>query len=87
MSARYELPHELPLPEDDGRADHLMGMTLPSIALPATTGDTIDVSRHDARSRPGWRPSPGQPEVPSERDNTDRLPRKLAGGARGSTPT
>ena len=45
MSADYrELPADLPIPEDDGAADHLTGMTLPELSLPSTLGGTIDLA-------------------------------------------
>src|ERR687884_653889 len=33
-----ELPEGLPVPEDDGAADHLPGKQLPSVALKSTAG-------------------------------------------------
>jgi hypothetical protein len=36
------LPDDLPVPYDDGAADHLRGASLPSIALPATDGTAVD---------------------------------------------
>ena len=33
-----ELPEGLPVPEDDGAADHLPGKQLPSVALKSTVG-------------------------------------------------
>jgi peroxiredoxin len=75
-----ELPRNLPVPEDDGGARHLTGSFLPSIALPATTGAAVDLSR-----LPGWTivyayPRTGEPgkAVP---DGWDAIP-----GARGCTP-
>ncbi|MGH2975319.1 MAG: peroxiredoxin [Solirubrobacterales bacterium] len=45
MSADFsELPSDLPVPVDDGAADHLLGMNLPSVSLPATTGGAIDLA-------------------------------------------
>ena len=45
MSADYsQLPPDLPAPEDDGAADHLVGMGLPSLSLPSTAGDEIDLA-------------------------------------------
>lgn len=35
------LPEDLPVPVDDGAADHLVGLPVPSIALPATNGKSI----------------------------------------------
>jgi len=37
-----QLPTDLPVPVDDGAADHLPGMLLPSHPLPAATGGLID---------------------------------------------
>ena len=39
MSTDYsQLPADLPVPEDDGAADHLAGMALPELSLPSTLG-------------------------------------------------
>jgi len=40
----FPLPDDLPEPEDDGAADHLPGATVPSISLPATDGEAIDLA-------------------------------------------
>lgn len=78
-----ELP-ELPEPVDDGAADHLPGMRVPSVALPATDGRTIRV---DAPPGGAGRlvlycyPRTGRPgEAPLTAD-WDSIP-----GARGCTP-
>lgn len=76
------LPEGLPRPEDDGAADHLAGMTVPSISLPATGGGAVDVRQRsrDRRvvlfayprtGRPGQEPPAGWDSIP---------------GARGCTP-
>jgi len=40
MSADYlSLPSDLPIPEDDGAADHLVGLAIPTLELPSTQGD------------------------------------------------
>jgi peroxiredoxin len=44
-----ELPENLPLPENDGACDHLLGMILPSIILSSTKGDSVDVCKSDTR--------------------------------------
>jgi peroxiredoxin len=45
MGADYgQLPAGLPVPEDDGGADHLGGMALPELCLPSTLGDTVDLA-------------------------------------------
>lgn len=38
------LPDNLPAPVDDGAADHLVGLALPSLAFSATNGRTVDLS-------------------------------------------
>jgi peroxiredoxin/DNA-binding transcriptional MerR regulator len=35
------VPADLPVPQDDGAADHLPGMAAPHLHLPSTTGETI----------------------------------------------
>lgn len=76
----YTLPEGLPVPEDDGAADHLRGASVPDIALPATDGRAVSLARLAARTvvygyprtgRPDQEPPPGWNEIP---------------GARGCTP-
>lgn len=38
------LPRDLPVPIDDGAADHLRGVAVPSLALPATSGALVDLA-------------------------------------------
>ena len=33
----------IPAPADDGAANHLNGTSLPSVALPDTNGNTVDI--------------------------------------------
>lgn len=49
MQTLTALPDNLPLPEDDGACNHLIGKNLPSLHLPATTGEDVDLS-----SIKGW---------------------------------
>ena len=77
------LPPDLPEPEDDGAARHLPGTRVPSIALPATTGDRVDLAAVE-----GWAvvfayPLTGRPggELPGGEDGWNAIP-----GARGCTP-
>ena len=37
------LPNDLPVPVDDGAVDHLPGRRLPSLRLPSTDGDDVDL--------------------------------------------
>jgi peroxiredoxin len=41
----YVLPANLPVPKDDGACNHLRGARLPSLALRATSGQMVDLSR------------------------------------------
>lgn len=70
----YSLPEGLPEPVDDGACDHLTGMSLPSIPLMSTDGDSVDLARltgttvlfiyprtgtPDSDPPPGWDMTPG----------------------------
>src|ERR1700722_13947774 len=78
-----QLPAELPVPADDGAAEHLAGTAMPPIALPATSGEPVRVDTVP----PGFSrliiyayPLTGLPGVPVP-DGWDDIP-----GARGCTP-
>lgn len=75
-----ELPKELPIPVDDGACSHLLGESLPSIALPSTHGKRIDLSAISGRVVIYCYPMTGEPDIPLP-DGWDRVP-----GARGCTP-
>ena len=75
-----DLPADLPVPVDDGACDHLPGMRLPSLALPATDGTMIDLSALPGRSVVYVYPRTGRPEQPLP-PGWDQIP-----GARGCTP-
>ena len=72
----YTLPPDLPVPEDDGAADHLVGLKLPSLVLDSSLGP-VDVADFDViyvyprSGRPGVSLLPSWDETP---------------GARGCTP-
>jgi peroxiredoxin len=76
----YALPPDLPVPIDDGAADHLTGMTLPSIPLAATDGSTVNLAALTGRTVVYAYPRTGRPdqEVPA---SWNAIP-----GARGCTP-
>jgi len=79
----HALPPDLPVPVDDGAADHLSGMRLPALALPSTFGGEQDLA--EAAARAGTLvlyiyPRTGTPGEPSP-DGWDAIP-----GARGCTP-
>jgi peroxiredoxin len=72
----YTLPEGLPVPEDDGAADHLEGMKLPALELPSSRG-TVDLRQFEVlyvyprTGRPGRAMLRGWDGIP---------------GARGCTP-
>jgi peroxiredoxin len=76
------LPADLPLPQDDGAADHLPGAELPDLSLPSTAGAELNLRDAAAEGtlvlyiypRTG---KPGEPLPPG----WDDIP-----GARGCTP-
>jgi peroxiredoxin len=75
------LPDGLPVPEDDGAADHLPGEEMPDLSLPSTSGTDINLRQAAAGTlvlyiypRTG---TPGEPLLPG----WDDIP-----GARGCTP-
>lgn len=73
------LPPDLPVPPDDGAADHLPGRDLPAVSLPGAAGGSFALNRPGTLvafvyPRTG---TPGQPPVPG----WDDIP-----GARGCTP-
>jgi peroxiredoxin len=76
----YSLPPGLPVPEDDGAADHLLGQMLPQLTLESSQGPVSmrELSRellvlyiYPRSGRPGEPMLPGWDEIP---------------GARGCTP-
>jgi len=77
------LPADLPVPVDDGAAEHLPGMRLPVLALPATSGGEVDLAAAAAsvgRLVLYVYPRTGTPGRPPP-DGWDAIP-----GARGCTP-
>jgi peroxiredoxin len=44
MADYTSLPDNLPVPQDDGAADHLPGMAMPALSLPASDGSTVDLN-------------------------------------------
>ena len=76
----YSLPPGLPVPVDDGGCAHLTGMSVPSVALPSTSGERVDLAAlrgstvvyaYPRTGHPDRDPPPGWDAVP---------------GARGCTP-
>lgn len=76
----HELPEGIPVPADDGACDHLPGMRLPPVALPATSGGPVDLSSLPGRTIVYCYPRTGRPDEDLPR-GWDEIP-----GARGCTP-
>jgi peroxiredoxin len=74
------LPDNIPIPQDDGAANHLRGMTMPDIALPATDGSDVNLSKQRGRTVVYIYPRTGVPGV-NNPEGWDQIP-----GARGCTP-
>ncbi|HZC56506.1 MAG TPA: peroxiredoxin [Xanthobacteraceae bacterium] len=74
------LPPDIPAPQDDGAARHLTGMKLPDIALAATSGAAVNMSRLEGRTVLYIYPRTGVPGVELP-EGWNAIP-----GARGCTP-
>ena len=72
----HTLPPGLPVPEDDGAADHLLGMSLPQLTLDSSQGP-VDVAGFEVLYVYPRSGKPGEPSLPG----WDAIP-----GARGCTP-
>lgn len=75
------LPSDLPVPEDDGAADHLPGVAVPDQSLPVTGGSPVSLARLPGRAVVYAYPRTGRPGEPELVDDWDLIP-----GARGCTP-
>jgi peroxiredoxin len=81
MTTFESLPDDLPVPADDGAAQHLPGTAMPQLTLPATDGQSVDLSAlGEGRTVLYLYPLSGKPgtDLP---DGWDAIP-----GARGCTP-
>src|SRR6202161_4209595 len=74
------LPPDIPIPQDDGAARHLAGMKLPDLALAATSGLVVNLSKLTGRTVLYIYPRTGVPGVDAP-PGWDQIP-----GARGCTP-
>jgi len=74
------LPPGIPAPQDDGGARHLSGTKLPDLALPATDGSAVNLSKLTGRTIVYVYPRTGVPGVDPP-EGWDQIP-----GARGCTP-
>lgn len=80
QSNYLDMPDNLPIPQDDGAADHLDGYKLNSILLKATNNELIDLSKLTGTTVVFIYPMTGVPGVALP-DGWDDIP-----GARGCTP-
>jgi peroxiredoxin len=80
MANLNQLPANLPIPQDDGAANHLPGMRLPRLSLCATTGKELNLGEIKGRLVIYCYPMTGQPNVALP-EGWDQIP-----GARGCTP-
>lgn len=78
--ALENLPTDLPVPTNDGGANHLTGMNLPAVTLIATNGDEITLNQIAGRVVIYIYPMTGRPDVALP-DGWEQVP-----GARGCTP-
>jgi peroxiredoxin len=74
------LPAGIPAPQDDGAAKHLAGTMMPDIPLPATDGQSVNLSKLKGRTVLYIYPRTGVPGVDLP-PGWDGIP-----GARGCTP-
>jgi peroxiredoxin len=81
MASFHGLPPDLPVPEDDGAADHLRGAELPALTLPATSDEPVNLAQAAAGTLVLYvYPRTGVPGQPMP-EGWDEIP-----GARGCTP-
>ena len=77
-----QLPPTLPKHHDDGACNHLLGMQLPSVQLPATDGSHVDLTQSSTDYTVIYiYPMTGYPDGTLPSDNWNSIP-----GARGCTP-
>lgn len=80
MTNLNQLPSDLPIPQDDGAANHLVGMRLPAITLSATSNSQFNLGEIGGRLVIYCYPMTGRPDVALP-EGWDQIP-----GARGCTP-
>ena len=72
---------QIPAPQDDGAANHLVGSRIPPVSLAATDDTSVTLSALPGRSVVFAYPRTGEPGKISLVDDWDMIP-----GARGCTP-
>ena len=81
MCKDFPLPNDLPVPEDDGAADHLPGMEMPEVVLPATDGTRVVPQELPPKTVLYVYPLTGRPDEDLIPEGWEEVP-----GARGCTP-
>jgi peroxiredoxin len=81
MSNDFPLPDDLPVPEDDGAANHLPRMEIPDMSLLATNGTTVDLQELPPQTVIFVYPLTGRPDKDVIPEGWEDVP-----GARGCTP-
>jgi peroxiredoxin len=81
LAELLSVPASLPVPIDDGAADHLLGAEVPSLRLPSTLGGELDIAEVSVGLVVVYvYPRTGRPGEPLP-EGWDEIP-----GARGCTP-
>ncbi len=80
MTNLNQLPTDLPIPQDDGAANHLVGMRMPDLILRATTNKQFNLGDFKGRLVIYCYPMTGRPDVALP-EGWNQIP-----GARGCTP-
>jgi len=80
MTDLHALPEGLPVPVDDGAADHLPGSSMPALVLPASDGAVVDLAElgtgrtviylYPLTGRPGVELPEGWDQIPGARGCT-----------------
>ena len=76
-----QLPDDLPVPEDDGGAAHLVGSAMPNITLPSTSSGPVELGKLSTPTEIYAYPRTGVPDEPTFFEGWEAIP-----GARGCTP-
>ena len=62
-SSNKSTPANLPIPDNDGACDHLIGTRLPDLELVSTVGDPVNLSRLPERNVVYCYPMTGRQDV------------------------
>lgn len=76
----FPLPNDLPVPQDDGAANHLTGLHVPDLSFAATDGSSVNLHKVEGTVVLYVYPRTGQPGKALP-EGWDQIP-----GARGCSP-